>query len=244
MTAIEDDIQLLIQIVKKDVQIEERKKFLEGAPEKIGEIDAKINEMEDEFNEIKEGLERLNKERRHLEGDIETQNAKLQQKKLESSNIKSNEAFRAITKEIEYLEKMIYKEEERVLEILEQSETKRKEIEEIGKKFEGEKAALLEDRKRLELLKEKYEQQLQIFRDEKERVLPHLSEQIKNLYNRITSVKGDSGVANLVEDICQGCYSRVPPQKAHEVRRNDRIITCEVCGRILVFFPIDLGGSQ
>ena len=42
--------------------------------------------------------------------------------------------------------------------------------------------------------------------------------------------------ANIAADICQGCYSRVPPQTAHEVRRNNEIMTCEACGRILVYF--------
>jgi predicted nucleic acid-binding Zn-ribbon protein len=28
----------------------------------------------------------------------------------------------------------------------------------------------------------------------------------------------------------------VPPQKSHEVRRNDSLITCEVCSRILVHY--------
>jgi predicted nucleic acid-binding Zn-ribbon protein len=239
MTAIEDDIQLLIQIVKKDVEIRDRMKFLEGAPEKISEIDEKIGQMDEELRESKEGMERLNKERRHLEGDIETQNDKLQQKKIESNNVKSNEAFKAITKEIDYLEKMIYKEEERVLEILEQSEVKSKEIDKISEKNEGDKGLLLKEKNELEQLKTKYEQQLQVFQDEKVRILPHLSEKIRNLYNRIKNVKGDSGVANLVGDICQGCYSRVPPQKAHEVRKNNQIMTCEVCGRILVYFPLD-----
>ena len=80
---------------------------------------------------------------------------------------------------------------------------------------------------------------LKIIEDEKIRILPHLSERIRELYKRILKVKGDSGVANLVADICQGCYSRMPPQKAHEVRKNDKITTCEVCGRILVYYPID-----
>ncbi|MCX5754289.1 MAG: C4-type zinc ribbon domain-containing protein [Candidatus Krumholzibacteria bacterium] len=45
-------------------------------------------------------------------------------------------------------------------------------------------------------------------------------------------------MANLLGDICQGCYSRVPPQRAVEVRRNDQIMNCEVCGRILVHYEV------
>ena len=235
MTAVEDDIQLLIQIVKKDVDIQERRKFLETAPAKIKEIDFKIKRMEEDLLEVQEAVEKLNKERRHLEGEIDAQNAKLEKKRAESKDVNSNEAFRALNKEIDYLEKMIYKEEERVLEILEQAESRKKELEAVTEGVNSEKSTLSTEKAGLEQEMAAFEEQLKVIEDEKVRILPHLSERIRNLYKRILNVKGDSGVANLVEDICQGCYSRIPPQKAHEVRKNNQIITCEVCGRILVY---------
>lgn len=239
MTAVEDDIQLLIQIVRKDVDIQELRKFLETAPGKIKGIDSKIKQIEADLVEVQEAVERLNKERRHLEGEIDAQNAKLDRKRAESKDVNSNEAFRALNKEIDYLEKMIYKEEERVLEILEQGEGKKRELDAASAKTNEEKAELSGRKEKLEREITESQSRLKVLEDEKLRILPHLSERIKTLYERILKVKGDSGVANLVGDICQGCYSRVPPQKAHEVRKNSQIITCEVCGRILVYYPLD-----
>ena len=239
MTAVEDDIQLLIQIVRKDVDIQELRKFLETAPGKIKGIDSKIKQIEADLVEVQEAVERLNKERRHLEGEIDAQNAKLDRKRAESKDVNSNEAFRALNKEIDYLEKMIYKEEERVLEILEQGEGKKRELDAASAKTNDEKAELSGRKEKLEREITESQSRLKVLEDEKLRILPHLSERIRTLYERILKVKGDSGVANLVGDICQGCYSRVPPQKAHEVRKNSQIITCEVCGRILVYYPLD-----
>ncbi len=239
MASIEDDIQLLIQIVKKDVDIQDKRKFLDGAPEQIKILDKKIKQMDDELAESQSAIDKLDEERRHLEREISAQNDKIKQKRIERENINDNKAFRALNKEIEYLEKLVYKEEERVLQILEQAEVRKKEIAAIQEKINNEKGALLDERKGLEERVVREEEQLEILEDEKVRILPHLSERINGLYSRILNVKGDSGVANLIGDICQGCYSRVPPQKAHEVRRNNQILTCEVCGRILVYYPID-----
>ncbi len=239
MASIEDDIQLLIQIVKKDVDIQDKRKFLDGAPEQIKILDKKIKQMDDELAESQSAIDKLDEERRHLEREISAQNDKIKQKRIERENINDNKAFRALNKEIEYLEKLVYKEEERVLQILEQAEVRKKEIAAIQEKINNEKGALLDERKGLEERVVREEEQLEILEDEKVRILPHLSDRINGLYSRILNVKGDSGVANLIGDICQGCYSRVPPQKAHEVRRNNQILTCEVCGRILVYYPID-----
>lgn len=239
MASIEDDIQLLIQIVKKDVDIQDKRKFLDGAPEQIKTLDKKIKQMDDELAESQSAIDKLDEERRHLEREISAQNDKIKQKRIERENINDNKAFRALNKEIEYLEKLVYKEEERVLQILEQAEVRKKEIAAIQEKINNEKGVLLDERKGLEERVVREEEQLEILEDEKVRILPHLSERINGLYSRILNVKGDSGVANLIGDICQGCYSRVPPQKAHEVRRNNQILTCEVCGRILVYYPVD-----
>jgi predicted nucleic acid-binding Zn-ribbon protein len=239
MTPVEEDILLLIQVVKKDIDIQEMRKFLDDAPEQIEMLNKRIKRMDDELAENQKAIEKLEEERRHLEREISAQNDKIKQKRIEIDNINSNEAYRALTKEIEYLEKLVFKEEERVLQILEQAEVKKKEIAVIQEKIHQERGALLDEKKGLEERMVREESRLEIAEDEKVRILPHLSERIKKLYNRILQVKGDSGVANLVEDICQGCYSRVPPQKAHVVRRNNQILTCEVCGRILVYYPIE-----
>lgn len=239
MTAVEDDIQLLIQIVKRDVDIQERRQFLETAPSRIKVIEFKVKRIDEELHEVQEAVERLERERRHLEGEIDVQRSKLERKRSESKDVNSNEAFRAITKEMDYLEKMIYKEEERVLEILEQSEAKKRELDTATSRANSEKETLSNDKTGLEREIEEYTTQLNVLEDEKVRILPHLSDRVRNMYQRILNVKGDSGVANLVDDICQGCFSRLPPQKAHEVRKNNNIITCEVCGRILVYYSLD-----
>jgi len=125
-----------------------------------------------------------------------------------------------------------------MLTILDEGEARRKEIRVLTDRISGERNALLAEKERLQREAKTTGDALQILEDEKLRILPHLSTDVRRLYNRILMAKGDSGVANLVGDICHGCYSRVPPQTAHEVRRNDQIINCEVCGRILVFYEV------
>ena len=239
MPEVTEDIQLLIQIVKKDIEIQKNRKFLADAPQRIRVIEKKIKEMDEEVSERQEQLDKLGTERRHLEGEVDSFNDKIITKKTEQISVKTNKEFKAFNTEIEYLTKQIDKNEERILAILDQTEKIKKELETITERVEREKKALSADKESLEKEIRESTDSLKIIEDEKVRILPHISEQIQRLYGRILQVKGDSGVANLVGDICQGCYSRVPPQKAHEIRKNNQIITCEVCGRILVYYSIE-----
>ncbi len=239
MVNAEEDIQYLIQIVKKDLDIQEKRKFLAEAPVRIAAIEKEIKIMERDLEETRNEFETLEKERRHLEREIKAQNQKIDQKKLEQHDAESNKVYRALGHEIEYLSKLVYKEEERVLVILEKTEGKKKQIETFAAEVDERKKKLLDEKNELENKITAAEGNLKMREDEKVRILLHLSPSVKRLYDRILSVKGDSGVANLSGDICQGCYSRVPLQKAHEIRKNDQILTCEACGRILVHYGSD-----
>ena len=56
-------------------------------------------------------------------------------------------------------------------------------------------------------------------------------------YNRLR--KGKSGLAvstvDPVKHSCRGCFKQLPPQKVLEIRRGNKVIFCENCGRILVW---------
>jgi len=239
MVTHEGDIQLLIHIVKKDLDIRDKRRFLEEAPKRMKSIQKTIKEMEGELGEEMQDFEKFEKERRHLEREIQSQNDKINKKRLEQDKADSNKAYRALGHEIEYLTKLVDKEEERVLTILEKTEGKKKQLEEATANVEQRKKGLLDEIETIENDILKTEESLKVIEDEKIRVLPHLSQKVRRLYDRILNVKGDSGVANIAGDICQGCFSRVPPQRAHEIRKNDQIMTCEACGRILVYFESD-----
>lgn len=238
MPTVEEDIQSLIQIVKKDMEIKEKKKLLDAIPPRIRAIDREIKKMDESMGDTKHSIEKLDAEKRHIESVLKTYHDELNKKKEEQSVIRDNKLYRALTTEMEFINKKVDQAEERMLAILDEGEVRRNEIRILTEKMSGERGALAAEKDRLEKEAGAVDDSLKILEDEKLRILPHISENIRHLYARIKVAKGDSGVANLVGDICQGCYSRVPPQTAVEVRRNDQIMKCEVCGRILVHYTV------
>jgi len=238
MQTVEEDIQYLIQIVKKDMEIKEKKKLLEAVPSRIKAIDRQLRKMDEDVSETKHILDKLEAEKRHIDRELETHQKELAKKKEEQRLIKDNKTYQALNAEIGYINKKVDQAEERMLIILEEGEARRKEINILTDTVKREKDTLVAEKEKLEREMDATEDAMKILEDEKIRILPHISEEIRRLYGRILAAKGDSGVANLAGDICRGCYSRVPPQKAHEVRKNDQIINCEVCGRILVYYEV------
>jgi predicted nucleic acid-binding Zn-ribbon protein len=236
---VHDDIQFLIQVARMDLNMKEHNRFLEKTPARIKAIDKEIRDMEERYKEAEAKMEKYKREKIRLDNDVKDDRAKIDDKKTEMLSVNDNTEYRARMAEIQYLEKKIDKEEERILELLDLMEAEKKEVESATEKINSDRDTKLMEKNDLEDGIEVARQELGKLSEEKKRILPLLSDRIRNRYERILRVKGDSGVSNLLEDVCQGCYSRVPPQKAHEVRRNDSIITCEACGRILIYFPVE-----
>ena len=238
---VESDIQFLIQLAQKDLEIKENKRLLETAPLTIRKLEKEVSDMDSHYTEAEAEMEKLKREKIRLDVDIKDERAAIVKKQKEQLAVHDNKEYAAKTSEIQFLEKKIDQHESRILELLDLMEAEQKEVDEATEKINNEKDAKLAAKKDWEEKIEVAKAALSRLQEDKVKTLPLLSESIRNRYERILKVKGDSGVANLIGNVCQGCFSRVPPQHAHEIRRNDTILTCEACGRIMIYFPVDDG---
>ena len=72
---------------------------------------------------------------------------------------------------------------------------------------------------------------------EKPKYLNELEAGLAKRYVRLSKALQGLAVTTVVAgDSCGGCGTRIPPQVVVEVRKNEQIVTCEACGRILVFY--------
>ena len=101
-----------------------------------------------------------------------------------------------------------------------------KEIASILTKIEGEKKTLQERMARdEEVLKKQIER--------REIVTKQLESNLYKLYNTLKEKRKGVGVVSARQETCQGCYVNVPPQMFIEVQKNNAVIRCPNCNRIL-----------
>ncbi|MBI5868870.1 MAG: bifunctional (p)ppGpp synthetase/guanosine-3',5'-bis(diphosphate) 3'-pyrophosphohydrolase, partial [candidate division Zixibacteria bacterium] len=66
-------------------------------------------------------------------------------------------------------------------------------------------------------------------------VLVRLEAPLVAIYERVRKGKGSGAVVAVKNKACSGCFKTLPPQLVQEIRRAERIITCDSCGRILIW---------
>jgi predicted nucleic acid-binding Zn-ribbon protein len=70
---------------------------------------------------------------------------------------------------------------------------------------------------------------------ERAELLGSLNAQLLTLFEMIARKRNGIAVAEARDGVCTICHVRLRPQVFNEVRRNDSILQCDHCNRILYF---------
>ncbi|RPJ48323.1 MAG: hypothetical protein EHM19_02125 [Candidatus Latescibacterota bacterium] len=71
-------------------------------------------------------------------------------------------------------------------------------------------------------------------RDERGEPVAALPAAVLARYEKLLASKEGPAVARIERDACEVCYRGVPPQRIIEIRKLDKLVSCEGCGRILI----------
>jgi predicted nucleic acid-binding Zn-ribbon protein len=149
--------------------------------------------------------------------------------------IKTNKEYQAHLKEIESVEKERAQIEDEILVIME-------EMESVSQKVEKERNSMKQGKEKVDSMKNELDQQKmqsEAEMNKKMEIRSHIAASInEDLYREYINLfesRSGSAVIEAKAEICQGCNMNIPPQLFVEVKRNERIIHCPQCQRILFF---------
>lgn len=237
MTDIRREIHLLITIAKIDAQLSACRNESVQLPAKVEKIAKSLATVDKAVGEAGAHLDSIKKEKRVLEQHVQDSTEKVRKLKAQLMEIKTNKEYQAMLHEIGHMEKEIDDSEERLLILMDELEHQGVETGGFTKQKDEEKTQLSAEKAQLEARLVHLHDEMKRLEGEKPKILSELDPQIRKRYDRILAKLHDFAVTHVVDDVCQGCHSRIPPQAALEVKKNDQIIACQACGRILVHYP-------
>ena len=148
--------------------------------------------------------------------------------------VKTNEEYRAILNEVDFLKQKNKEIEDEMLGFMEEEEKLNNSIDAIRaetKEFtDATKSRIAELKQRSESLTE----QQKIAEANLNDNIAKLPEDVKVLYKRVAKVR-DKTVCAIVDNTCTGCYANLTHQFLNELKKRNKILLCETCGRILVY---------
>lgn len=238
------DLKIAIELQQVDAKIAELTAQIDDLPSRIEAIEAKLEEFIHSHEERKKRLAANQKERKELESDIQEIKEKISKHRDQLYQVKTNEQYRAMQKEIEGEEAKIRGIEDQILEKMIEAEELQKQVSEAAARLEGEKARVQEEHRGLEVLREADIQERKALLARRKEIETVLPASVLDLYERIRKARRGVALAAVRNGFCSACNFALRPQLYNEVRAQENLLTCENCNRILYYIEPAPEGEQ
>ncbi len=225
------DSLLKLQVIDYDLgELERSKEYL---PDMMGNLNREIEEAQARFDTGTKDLEDARIRLKNLELDIQTRDANLQRFQQQMMSIKTNKEYDALVAEIDNIKQDKSNRETELLETIELVETLEKNISEYKEKLEQIKE---NNSRQLAILQEKIGSigsKVAEKQAERKEVAGAITRPVLSTYERVRKGKGGAAVVAVKKRACGACYKALTPRKVQEIRKADKILTCDNCGRML-----------
>jgi uncharacterized protein len=236
-----DELRTLWSLHELDERLVALQSTLARFPGQRQAIEQRLNDERTRLESTRRRISDTQLERKKIEKDIETLAAEERKFQGQLPLVKKNEEYSALLHEIAGAKQKRSDRETDLLVLMEEEDRQ------VGEKPALEKALAAVEREAAERLQaiagEEGREREAVAGIEAERatLTGQLPPALRSRYERIRTSREGRAVVPIVKGACGGCYRGQPPQVLQEARRGDRLITCEGCGRLLIWPPESSG---
>lgn len=228
-----EELERLVDLQRLDSEIAEIETAAAAIPRQIQVMEEGLQKARAALEAATAETDGMQKLRRQKERELDEANGELRKRQGRLYEIKTNQEYSAVLKEIEGLKQKISNLEEEILVLLDRIDAAAK-AQVLEKERAGSKEA--------EFLREKQQKEgelrdlmgrLASLRGAREGRSKRVEASLLQQYLRLLKSRAGLAVAPASGGSCEGCHVALTPQLYNEVRRNEDVLTCERCGRIL-----------
>src|SRR5215475_1922969 len=222
------DLKLAVRLQEIDNRLVDLNREIATLPKHIAEIEKKLVSHERKLEADRAALGANQKERKNCEGEIQTQEQKISKLKDQTLQAKTNEQYRAFQHEIEFCQKEIRRFEDRILELMTESEP-------LDKNVKAAETALKLEKAQVE--GEKQQARERTAEDERASIAASMSRSVYDRYERTRKARKGLAIAEVIDGRCSACHLALRLQFFQDLKRSSEVMTCENCQRILFYNP-------
>jgi predicted nucleic acid-binding Zn-ribbon protein len=231
------DLKLVIRLQDIDLRLADLTREIAALPKHIAEIEKKLISHERKLEADRAALLANQKERKKCEGDIQVQEQKISKLKDQMLQVKTNEQYKAFQSEIEFCHKEIRKAEDRILELMGESEPLDKNVKAAELSLKAEKAEVDAEKQQARARTAVDEKAAAELQQERAGIIAGITPGIYSTYERVRKGRRGIAVAEAVDGRCTVCNMLLRLQYLQDLKRGDQILFCESCQRILFYNP-------
>jgi predicted nucleic acid-binding Zn-ribbon protein len=238
------DLQHLIQLQEIELTADRIRRRIESIPAAQAALDARVADQTAQVAAVKERLTANQTARREIEKDLAAVQTRLSKYKDQLMEVKTNKEYQAMQTEISVAEQNVRSQEDRLLDRMEETETLTAELKSAETALKTAQVETARERQALETERASLDGDLARASVERSAVAASLPPTALSTFEQLTKHRKGLALSEAREGHCSQCHVRLRPQVFNEVRRNDSLIQCENCSRILYFIPAATAGAH
>jgi predicted nucleic acid-binding Zn-ribbon protein len=231
------DLKLVIRLQEIDNRLAELAREISALPKHIAEIEKRLVSHERKLEADRSALVANQKERKKCEGDIQLQEQKISKLKDQMLQVKTNEQYRAFQTEIEFCQKEIRKFEDRILELMGESEPLDKNVKAAETALKAEKAEVEAEKQQARERTAVDQKASAELGQERAAIVADVTPPVYLRYERARKARRGIAVSEVVDGRCSACNMALRLQFFQDLRRSGEVMSCESCQRILYYNP-------
>ena len=237
MPEMSPDLKLVVRLQDLDNRLAELAREIAALPKHVAEIEKKLISHQRKLEADRAALAANQTERKKCEGDIQTQDQKISKLKDQMLGAKTNEQYRAFQNEIEFCQKEIRKAEDRILELMAESEPLDKNVKAAELSLKAEKQQVETEKNQARertAVDQKAAAELHV---ERAAIVKSVTPSLYQRSERVKVIRKGQAIAEVVDGRCTACQIVLRLQYFQDLKRGETVLSCESCQRILYWNP-------
>jgi predicted nucleic acid-binding Zn-ribbon protein len=231
------DLERVIALQRLDSAVDAAKKKLADEPEHERALDARLETAKQHVAGAKAQLAENQGARRDIEKELALHQGRLSKFREQAMAVKTNQEYHAVQHEISHAQGEIKTHEDRMLERMLEADELTAAVKKSEAELSAEQKAIDADRKAMKAEHAELQAAIEKMAGERAALVSALPPDVLSRFEQVAKKRNGVAVAEAKDGICTICHVRLRPQVFNTVRRNEEIMQCDHCQRILYFVP-------
>jgi predicted nucleic acid-binding Zn-ribbon protein len=230
------DIENLLKLQDADKEIRRLREEIAELPKRVEAIEQKLAGTKAQLEMAQASVKADEAARRKHETSIQDLRGRISKYRDQSLEVKTNDQYKALLHEIQFAEGEIAAAEDKILELMLNTEAREKEVKLAQAELKAETAEIEREKADAHQRTAEDQKQLTEWRAKRDQLRVGIDADLLRHYERVAKFRG-TGIAEAFDHKCATCQVMLRPQTYNEVRTGQHAVVCDSCQRILYFNP-------
>jgi len=230
---VREDLAQVVDLQHLDLEIARLQREVQRIPREVADGEQLLYSSRRAWDQARERLAALEQLRRRKERELEDVTAEQRKRQGRLFEIKTNQEYAAVLKEIEGLKERRSTLEDEILGTFDDIEAAQSAVRDESARFQEREKIFQQERTAKEGELRRLQGELERLQEERRRQADRVEANLLQTYQRLLRSRGGLAVVPVKDGSCLGCHVALTPQTYNELRKGEVFVSCANCQRIL-----------